>query len=144
AATGEATSAPAANRAPFTIGDVTIDPRNRGAGTDVRERGYIDTNFAVGAPNSINFIAATRVLSDGTSNWLVSDGDGFSFRDANQTLYRFEFNSGPDFRMRYDDDSGIFVRDGDQFTLNGVTYEFETGGAITATSGANVIDGARV
>jgi hypothetical protein len=143
AETGQPISGPQGDRAPFTVGGVTIDPRANGAGTQIRERGFINTS-ASAASTTINVGPATTVTANGTANFTLRDGTSFAFRDANGTLYRFEFNSGPDFRMRYDSDSGIFVRDGDQLTLNGVVYEFETGGSIVTQAGTNVADGATI
>lgn len=143
AATGEPLSGPLGDRAPFTIGGVTVDPRGDGAGTQIRERGFINTSLS-GPSTTINFAAATTVNAAGVATFTLRDGTSFAFRDANGTLYRFEFNSGPDFRMRYDADAGISIQDGDQITLNGVVYEFETGGAIVAQSGQVMADGATV
>lgn len=141
AATGEPLSGPLGDRAPFTVGGVTIDPRANGAGTQVRERGFIDTS-ASGPSTTINVGPATTVNSAGVATFTLRDGTAFAFRDANNTLFRFEFNSGPDFRMRYDAEAGISIQDGDRFSLNGVVYEFETGGAINVSSGASMTEGA--
>jgi hypothetical protein len=141
AATGEPLSGPLGDRAPFTVNGVTIDPRANGAGTQIRERGFIDTR-ASSASSTINVGPATTLDSSGIATFTLRDGTSFAFRDSNNTLFRFEFNSGPDFRMRYDAEAGISVRDGDQITINGVVYEFETGGALNVASGPNISEGA--
>ncbi len=60
-----------------------------------------------------------------------------------ERLYSFEFNSGPEVRYTYSPQTGIYVRDGDTFLLDGLAYEFDTGSVIVvdALNGNGVVDG---
>ena len=62
---------------------------------------------------------------------------------ARATLIDFEFNSGPEVSYRYSPSTGIFVRDGDTFLLDGNAYEFDTGSVIVvnALNGNAIVDG---
>lgn len=132
--TGLATSLPASDRTVL----------NNGARTDIVERGFIDTDARVGGLNTFDFSDATFVSVNGQSTFQILDGMGFSFRSSEGTVRRIELNSGPDYRFAYNADAGISVRDGDQYTVNGVVYEFETGGAIELRPGSIVVDGATI
>jgi GEVED domain/Dockerin type I domain/Bacterial pre-peptidase C-terminal domain len=139
--TGAATSAPLTNRvAPANL----PDQRRLGAGTQIVERGQIFTGPQPGdVSRRLVVTEATQVIGTGPSRSLISDGTRFTVRDATNFPYVFEFDSGPELRVSYDPAGGRFMRDGDQFTLDGVRYEFDTGGVLvmSATDGAGMLDG---
>lgn len=136
---GAATGAPAPNR--------TDTERIQGAGTDVRERGYIETN-PVGIAVSRQMVTseATRVAADGTTTTLIADGRRFQIATPSGTNLTFEMNTGPEFTITYNPATGRNVRDGDRFEVNGQIYEFDTGPVIVigATNGAGLGTGASV
>ena len=138
--TGLASSSPQADRG----GNVRIE----GAGTQILERGALITSadplsrdgsrlIAVEA-TQVDPIAGTVPLID-DAMVLSIDHDGSAATPA----ITFEFNSGPDVFFEHDADLGIFVQDGDFFTLGGRGFEFNTGAVVvvTATSGAEINDG---
>jgi hypothetical protein len=136
---GAATSAPAANRADTA--------RVQGAGTDIRERGYIETN-PIGLAVSRQMVTseATRVDADRTTTTLIADGRRFQVATPGGTNLTFEMNTGPEFTITYDPASGRNVRDGDRFEVNGQIYEFDTGPVVVigATTGAELSVGSSV
>lgn len=133
-ATGTAISDPAEDGETLLIGSRT---------TKV-ERGFINTSRTFGSINAIDFQDATFVDASGNASFRLFDGMGFTFTASDGVPRRFEFNTGPDFRMSYNPAGGIFVRDGDRITVNGLTYEFDTGGAINVTAGSQVAAGATI
>ena len=136
---GAATGAPAANR--------TDAARVQGAGTDIRERGFIETN-PVGLAVSRQMVTseATRVAADGTTTTLIADGRRFQVATTSGTNLTFEMNTGPEFTITYDPAAGRNVRDGDRFEVNGQIYEFDTGPVVVigATTGAGLSAGSTV
>ncbi len=160
--TGQAFSGAVGNRVVRTINvggqAITIDERANGAGTQIRERGHIETGLfdTLGNPIDPNtarrtqFVVseATDVDVNGATTPILSDGlSTFTIFSSNQTPFTFEMDSGPEFTFQYDDERGFAVRDGDQFsvsTLSGTTtYEFNTGPVLTVDP-ALLVDGATV
>lgn len=149
--TGEVLSGAAGDRVPITVGQVTIDPRANGAGTQVRERGYIETNLVDTFGNIQNpgtavrtqFVVtgATQVNANGQTTALIRDGlaaggpTTFTITATDLSQYTFEFDSGPTFQFQYDDELGVSVRDGDQITVTSISgpkvYEVNTGPVLT-------------
>jgi hypothetical protein len=136
---GAATGAPAANRADTA--------RVQGAGTDIRERGYIETNpVGLSVSRQMETAEATRVDPDGSTTTLIADGRRFQIATPSGTNLTFEMNTGPEYTFTYDPASGRNVRDGDRFEVNGQIYEFDTGPVvvINAATGAALGAGSTV
>ncbi len=142
----------AATSAPFV--DKTGVPTGLGAGTAIRDRGYIETLpiLPSGLVNA-NLLASTLVArevttgnANGTPTRVIRDGDTFTLLDNVNFPARFEFDLGPDLLVTYDPASGRFVQDGMKFTLDGVDYEFDTGSVVlvTAPNGSFLADGSTV
>ncbi|QEG42897.1 GEVED domain-containing protein [Roseimaritima ulvae] len=160
--TGQAFSGAVGDRVvrTFTVGGqtVTFDERGSGAGTQIRERGYIETRLVDSAGNVIDsgtaarttFVvtAATNVNVNGVTTPLIVDSlaggpaTTFTITASDLTQYTFEFDAGPEFTYQYDDELGASIRDGDQIsvtTLAGTTtYEFNTGPVLTVASTPNI------
>ncbi|MCA9132784.1 MAG: PPC domain-containing protein, partial [Planctomycetales bacterium] len=132
--TGAATSAPADDKTDLAVA--------AGAGTAIRDRGYIetftlDTNGDI-VTNSSEML--TRQVTQGSANsgptLLINDGDAFVIEDSSGTLRRFEFDLGPQVIVQYDPAAGLAVSDGMRFSIDGVTYEFDTGTVPGVSPGA--------
>ncbi len=139
--TGAAISSPLRNRIAQNNGP---DERVFGAGTDIVERGQINTAAPAGAVSRRLVVTeATRTVGQGPSNFLINDGTRFSVRDSANFLYVFEFDSGPQLRLTHNPAQGRFMRDGDRFSIDGATYEFDTGGVVVVNSldGSTMVDG---
>ncbi|MFW6169659.1 MAG: choice-of-anchor L domain-containing protein, partial [Planctomycetota bacterium] len=133
-------------------GDREGDARVNGAGTEVIERGHLDT-----LPNpdqfrtQLHLVDATVVDPDtGETTFQITDGMQFTVEHGliDEDPRVFEFNTGPEIQLHPDPASGAFARDGDTFTLQGnheVTLEFETGSVVVmeANDGQN-IDGTQL
>ncbi len=121
------------------------------AGTQIVERGYLDTSpDPLAADTQLLLVEATEVNSvTGATTSLILDGTLFSVdHDGNpltDALF-FEFNTGPEIYLHPNPATGAFVRDGDFFEIDGDTFEFDTGSVIVmnATSGSQIADGARI
>ncbi|MFP6751699.1 MAG: NF038122 family metalloprotease, partial [Pirellulaceae bacterium] len=137
---GDATSGP--------LGDRTGTALIEGAGTNIRERGILDTTVDSNGTGFSWILAseATEVAPDGTTTTLIADGTRFLIEGDGNLLtpaVEFEFNGGPEVYFGVDPANGIFVRDGDGFTLDGQPYEFNTGSVlvIIAQNGSQLNDG---
>lgn len=120
-----------------------------GAGTNVVERGYLDT-----VTDTLNQTDRWLITEEATAvdtaslatQSLISDGTSLAVdHDANPATspVRFELNSGPDIQIHPNPANGFFLRDGDTFSLDGIDYEFDTGSVIVvqASNGGQVSDG---
>ena len=121
------------------------DARLEGAGTQIRERGRLDTTtdpFGLGN-SAILTSEATEISAGGATLARITDGLQFTLDDGTGNLFDFQFNSGPEVRYTYSPANGVFVRDGDTFLLDGTAFEFETGSVIVvnALNGNGVSDG---
>ena len=133
--TGSATSAPA-NANSFNI----VTPGNpnppdiiMGAGTDVNERGFIQTTNTATA-TSVALQEATRV--QGTSSQsIVRDGDSVTLALSPTVFATFEFNAGPEFNLQLDANPTVRLAEGDQFTIDGQVYRITTSNTPVATPG---------
>ena len=137
--TGAAISAPAQDKQNI--------PQALGAGTQIVERGYIETRPPAGTrPSILAAKEATTGQLNGSPILNIRDGDIFTLRDNSNFAVRFEFNFGPEVLVNYDPSQGRFVRDGMRFTLDGKTYEFDTGSVlvVNALNGQQLADGATV
>ncbi|MFM8327961.1 MAG: hypothetical protein ACKN9U_24125, partial [Pirellulaceae bacterium] len=139
---GTAFSAPAQDRAVVN----NFDQRRLGAGTQIVERFRIRTEAASGAVSRRLVVTEATEVQGGSTRRQILDGSRFTLRDSSNFPITFEYNSGPELLLNVDPNGGRYLIDGDQFTLDGVTYEFETGGTvvISATTGLGVSDGATV
>lgn len=142
--TGTATSAPLQDKQNLAIA--------AGAGSTIRDRGYIET-FTLDPTGAIvtrsSTLAArevTQTTASGGASFLIQDGQRFIVEDGAGFPTVFEFNLGPEVLVNYDPQAGRFVSDGMQFTLDAVTYEFDTGNIIVidALSGGQLADGSTV
>lgn len=120
--------------------------RLEGGGTQIRERGQLDTTVDPDSTSSTLFapIDATTISEVGVTQPRIIDGMQFTIDDPTTgTVFNFEFNSGPEVTYNYDPASGIFVRDGDTFLLDGRAYEFDTGSVllVEALNGTAIVDG---
>ncbi len=124
-------------------------PRYAGAGTQIVERGFLDTSpNPLTADTQLLLVEATEVdpATDATT-FLITDGTLFSVdHDANPLTAAlfFEFNAGPEIRVHPNAAAGNFVQDGDFFEIDGDTFEFDTGSVIVSEchSGSQIADGA--
>ncbi len=121
------------------------------AGTQIVERGYLDTNpDPLTEDTQLLLVEATEVdQATGATTFLVTDGLQFSVdHDADPLTLPlvFEFNSGPEIRVHPNSASGAYVHDGDTFEIDGTTYEFDTGSVIRmlAANGSQIADGALI
>ena len=127
--TGAGTSFPAIDNT-FNIvtpGNPNPDDIIQGSGTSVTERGFIRTTASAGAVSTrVALTEATQVRS--TTQNLVNDGDTVSIRVLPSTNVTFEFNSGPELRLQLDPVNfpSRVLLDGDQFMIDGVTYQITT------------------
>jgi len=112
-----------------------------GAGTDITERGFIQTAPTAGATStSFAVTEATESLSN-TVSALVNDGDTVTLRLQTNTNVTIEFNSGPELILNLDpvNAPNRVLRNGDQFVIDGLTYEITTGTTPVTTPGARTV-----
>ncbi len=148
---GQATSAPSTNRITRTVGTVTIDERADGAGTQIRERGYIETGVGTNGQrigNQLAVRAASQLQSDGTAVANIVDGNAFSIQtQVGAAPFRLEMDSGPTLTFATNPAGGFYPVDGTVFSLTTSAgtqvYEIETG-PVVVIDAAQVADGATV
>jgi hypothetical protein len=112
-----------------------------GPGTDVFERGRIETFTLDAGGNRV--LRSTQMLArevtrstGGNVVSLVEDQDTFTLIDSAGFRTRFEFDLGPEVEIL----DHTRVRDGMQFTIDGVVYEFEiVGQAAGVSPGATAV-----
>lgn len=121
------------------------------AGTQIVERGYLDTTpNPLTADTELLLVEATEVdPATGATTLLITDGLLFSVDHDGDPLTApifFEFNAGPEILVHPDPVNGAFARDGDFFQVDGNTYEFDTGSVIVmnAANGSQIADGATI
>ena len=145
--TGVPTSAPAADKTNLAVA--------LGAGTAVRERGYIETlpvdpiTGVVNVNQLSTLLVAREVTTSNPNSGAISniqDGDTLQLLDSVNFPLKLEFNLGPEVKVNYDPAAGLFVRDGMKFSLDGTTYEFDTGSIVlvNAFNGNQLADGSTV
>lgn len=119
-----------------------------GAGTDIQERGYIETRDLSG--NQATLLVAREVTGSdaGQTTFLIRDGQRFTLVDRTGIPLNlvFEFDLGPEARVNYDPAAGQGIRDGMTFSIDGISYEIDTGSVIVvdALSGNQLADGSTV
>ncbi len=121
--TGAATSSPAGDKTDLAVGS--------GAGTAIRDRGYIETFTLDGAGNIVSesseFVAREATKPTGTgARFVIRNGDSFFIRDATNALRRFEFDLGPEVLLSSNPNEVLAVTDGMRFRIDGTIYEFDT------------------
>ncbi len=125
-------------------------------GTQIWQRGTLDTERdeipSGGSNTTVGGVDATIQVTDplGNISWLanVEDGDYFGV-DRNgdgQVDTSFEFDTGPEFLISVNANNAAnpqLPQDGDAFTVDGYSFEFDTGSVIlvTALNGGNLTDG---
>ncbi len=127
-------------------------PRYLGAGTQIVERGFLDTTAdPLGiADTQLLLVDATDVNpATNATTFQITDGLLLSVdhdADPLTPAVFFEFNAGPEIRVHPDPATGAFVRDGDTFDIDGDSFEFDTGSVIVmnAASGSQIADGVTV
>jgi GEVED domain/Dockerin type I domain/Bacterial pre-peptidase C-terminal domain len=137
--TGVPTSDPAGDKQNLAVA--------AGAGTAIRERGYIETLPAAGQAATLLVAREVTTTRPGqTPLFVIRDGDSFQLVDSSGFAVGFEFDLGPEVLVNYDPANGRFVRDGMTFSLDGTTYEFDTGSVvvISALNGSQVLDSSTV
>jgi len=137
-----------------------FDERAQGAGTQIRERGYIETGVGRNADGTLRprtspqlvVPAATRVQNDGFTVPQIVDGSFFTLQSGAQA-FRLEMDSGTMLQFQVDPVNGIFPREliglnqpvRFSLTAGGVTttYELDSGPVVVIDS-TQVVDGANV
>ncbi|MDP7016121.1 MAG: pre-peptidase C-terminal domain-containing protein [Pirellulaceae bacterium] len=121
--------------------DNPFERRYFGAGTDIRERGRLNTSADPLSLGRFVLITSEATFSDPQgSTRLITDGatapvtfsidtDGDMISD-----FFFEFNAGPEVDVVHSPPTGVTIRDGDTFTLDGIPYEFDTGSVLVVTA----------
>ena len=138
--TGNGVSFPALGNQFTPTGNDTVADFIFGAGTNVTERGVIKTQSPVGTlATTIAVTEATEVLASSRS--LIRDGDTVTLRAFPNTPVTFEFNSGPELLLRFDPFAtpASALNQGDRFTLDGISYQIETGTVSTAPPGVRPV-----
>jgi hypothetical protein len=127
-------------------------PLYTGAGTQIIERGFLDTTIDSSGLRNLRIISQepTTINEDGSVTWNVLDGATFTVDNGSQ-LFEFEMVSGPEIQLTLDPTSGLFLQDGDTFFLDQgqgqgpQPFEFDTGEVliIDAMFGGDLTDGDR-
>ena len=138
--TGAALSNPAPDNA-FNIVNPNAPDTILGAGTSATERGFIETASPNGTiSTSFAVTEATEARANNTLS-LIRDGDTITLRAFPNTSVVLEFNSGPELRLNLDPVNAPtrVLRNGDQFTIDGVIYQIETGTTPVSTPGVRTV-----
>ena len=112
-----------------------------GAGTNISERGYIETASPPGTVSSTIAVTEATDVRSGTTRSLVRDGDTVTIRVLPNTNVSFEFNAGPELILSLDP-LGVpprVLNNGDQFSIDGVTYQIETSDVSTVPPGVRPV-----
>ena len=139
------------NRQIITVGTITFDERANGAGTEIRERGYIETGVGPGNAQTGSQLvvpAASQVIPAGTSTALIADGASFVLNTGvGQPQFRVELDSGPVLTFVTNSLLGAYPTDGLLFSLSSASattvYELDAG-PIIVIDAASVLDGATI
>lgn len=133
-------------------GDREGDSRVTGGGTEVVERGHLDTSPIPEQFRTQLHLVDPTVVDPNTGETSFQITDGMQFTVDHGLIGAeprvFEFNTGPEIQVHPDPGSGAFARDGDTFTFQGThefTFEVETGSVVVmeANNGEN-IDGTQL
>ncbi|MCY2983095.1 MAG: pre-peptidase C-terminal domain-containing protein [Planctomycetota bacterium] len=140
--TGRGISAPALDNAFNIITGGTPNPPDiiLGAGTNITERGFIQTASPAGTTSTTLAVTeATQVRSSTRS--LVRDGDSVTIRVLPNTIVNFEFNSGPELLLNFDPTAipSRQLNNGDRFVIDGINYQIETGSVSTVPPGFRTV-----
>ncbi len=136
--TGRALSAPASD-----FGFNINNPSGNfvGALTNITERGYIETNPAPGTISTSFAVTEATAVRAATTQRLINDGDTITLRAFPNTTVVIELNAGPELRLNLDPINAPtrVLNNGDQFTIDGVVYQIETGSNPVSTPGVRTV-----
>jgi len=139
------------NRQVITVGTIQIDLRANGAGTQIRERGFIETGIGNGVQaisTQLVVPAATQVNANGSALALLNDGDSFEIQlQQGAAPFSIEMDSGPLLNFATDPVNGAFPIDGLVFSVTsaGATQVYELdSGPVVVIDASMVVDGATV
>ena len=138
--TGAGISAPALDNQ-FNIPITGAPDLILGAGTDITERGFIQTNAAAGTTSTAFAVTeATETIANSVRS-LINDGDTVTLRLSTNQNVIIEFNAGPELQLNLDPVNfpNRVLRDGDQFTIDGVVYQITTGLTPVPTPGVRTV-----
>ena len=140
--TGRGISSPAIDNAFNIVTTGTPNPPDiiLGAGTNITERGFIQTSAPAGTiATTLAVTEATEVRSSTRS--LIRDGDSVTLRVFPNSFVTFEFNSGPELLLNFDPTANPARQliNGDRFSIDGVTYQIETGSVSTVPPGFRTV-----
>jgi GEVED domain/Dockerin type I domain/Bacterial pre-peptidase C-terminal domain len=140
--TGRGISAPALDNAFNIITGGSPNPPDiiLGAGTNITERGFIQTASPAGTTSTTLAVTeATEVRSSTRS--LIRDGDSVTLRVLPNTIVTFEFNSGPELLLNFDPTANPSrqLNNGDRFVIDGINYQIETGSVSTVPPGFRTV-----
>ncbi|QDT02610.1 Dockerin type I repeat protein [Rubripirellula lacrimiformis] len=99
-----------------------LNEADAGAGTTPRENGQINTAPLAANGNRLGITAATEFNAAGVNVASLVDGDTFVVSNGAERV-TFELDQS----FTFTPNSGVPVRDGDTFTIDGVTFEFDSG-----------------
>ncbi|MFM8570667.1 MAG: GEVED domain-containing protein [Pirellula sp.] len=138
--TGAGISAPALDNQ-FNIPIANAPDLILGAGTNITERGFIQTAPATGATSTAFAVTEATESFGNTIRSLINDGDTISLRLSTNQNVTIEFNAGPELRLNLDPVNfpNRVLRNGDQFTIDGVTYQITTGTTPVPTPGVRTV-----
>ncbi len=110
-------------------------PQYVGGGTQIVERGHIDTTNDVGG--TVGSIIATVNATDVSQFGApvnIEDGMLIEYTDGVDTTM-FEFESGYEVQLTANPTLGRTVRDGDLFIVDGTRFTFDTGAVLVVEAG---------
>ena len=138
--TGAALSDPGVNNQ-FNIVNANGPDTILGAGTDITERGFILTTPAAGATSTAFAVTEATQTKGNVSTALINDGDTVTLRLQSNINVIIEFNAGPELKLNLDpvNAPNRVLKDGDQFTLDGDTYQITTGNSPVPTPGVRTV-----
>ena len=112
-----------------------------GAGTNITERGFINTSPATGATSTAFAVTEATESIGNTVRSLINDGDTVTLRLSTNQNVIIEFNAGPELQLNLDPVNfpNRVLRDGDQFTIDGVVYQITTGTTPVPTPGVRTV-----
>ncbi len=125
----------------FNIANANGPDTILGNGTDVNERGYIETTDlnatqSIIVPEATTFTPATIPP---TTTSILRNGDSFSVRSPGIPVFTFSYYSGPEFLSDLDPARGRFLTDGDRFIMDGQIFEIQIAGTSAPTGGARPV-----
>ncbi len=113
----------------------------QGAGTNIRERGILDT-LTGGSGDDVLIVpeAATFNAITGVTNLLINDGDRFTAGNGAGGNVTYEMNLGTLFNITINQNTNATVADGDLIQYARGFIEFDTGELIVVNNGGSAIN----